>query len=489
MMTRTLSRRKRKALRNPVIRNVVARTKAQQALYANDFSVLNPTIWANEAINRLTPNMIISNLIARDFDTKVAKFGDVVNAYVPGTFEMTRKVALCDDVQFQDGSGTSIQVALNQWPQVGFLICDGEEDRSFFDLVENNLGPAVQAFAEGIDRIVGAQVYQFLDNVAGHLGAIDDSNIKDYLLEARQVMNLNNVPLGGRVMLLTPSTETEALKLDNMMTADKIGDDGTALREAILGRRYGWTLAMTQTQPEITAGQTARTADVNNAAGYAAGSTSIIFDGGSGAFTAGMWVTIAGDDTPQQVTAVGGGTNGTPLTISPGLRRFVADNAVITGLLPGAVDLVAGYAIKYVGDIHVDGFAVAPQLGQGLTFGTSTTVYTIISVVSTGGTDYDIQLDKPLAAAIVDDTTVNLLPAGKYNFGLMRNAFTLVNRPPPTPRAGTGAASKVVIDPVNRLSIRVTISYDAVKQAHRVVLDTFIGVGVLSRDLGVVMLG
>jgi hypothetical protein len=480
----------RKTSKN-LIRNVKVRSKLEQAMYANDFSILNPTIWANEAILRLTPNMIISNLIARDFDNKVAKFGDVVNAYIPGTFEMTRKVALCDDVVTQDASGSSIQVALNQWPQVSFLICDGEEDRSSFDLIENNLAPAVQALAEGIDRIVGSQVYQFLDNVAGHLGGIDDTTVKDYLLEARQVMNLKNAPLAGRVMLLSPSTETEALKLDSIMTADKIGDDGTALREAILGRRYGWTLAMTQTQPEISSGQTGFTDLVNNAAGYPVGATSIAFDGGT-SITAGMWVTITGDDTPQHVTAVGGGTNNTPMTIAPGLKRAVVDNAPIKVITPGAVNNAAGYAIKYVGAIAVDGFANSPpQLGQALTFGTSTVVYTIIKVttLNLGTGTFEIELDKPLGAAIADDAVVNLLPAGKYNFGLLRNAFTLVNRPLPAPRAGTGAASSVKVDPVNRISIRVVISYDAVKQAHRVTLDTLIGVGVLSRDLGVVMLG
>lgn len=66
----------------------------QRRTFANDFSILNPTIWANEAIIQLLPNMVLGNLIARDFDNSVARFGDIVNAYVPSTFVMNRKGSL-----------------------------------------------------------------------------------------------------------------------------------------------------------------------------------------------------------------------------------------------------------------------------------------------------------------------------------------------------------------------------------------------------------
>lgn len=474
------------------------RKTRRMATGANDFSILNPTIWANEAVAQLTPNMVVSNLIARDYDSKVALFGDIVNAYVPGTFNLTFKGALCENVTVQDATGSRVQVALDQWPQVAFLICDGEENRNTLDLIDLLIPPAVLAFAQGIDRIVGAQVYDFLDNASGHLGHVDETNIKDYILESREGLNRKNAPLAGRTMILTPGTETQALSLDTIMTADKVGDGGTALANAIIGRKYGFDFVMTQTQPEMISGQDLITAAVNNAAGYPAGTvTSLAFDGSSGGtVAAGQWAVIAGDDVPQHITAVAGGVS---VTITPGLKRAVADNAVITIVKPGAVNKAAGYAgtttsprvIGYRKGIDVDGFNATngPQLGQMLTFGTANDRYIVTQVTNNTGGAYTIVLNRPLAAAIVDNATVNLISAGKYNFALLKQAFVLVNRPLSAPRTGTGAVSKVVSDPINKISIRVTISYDPNKQGHLVVLDTLMGVGTLSHELGAVMLG
>jgi hypothetical protein len=477
---------------------LAGRSRRGQRFYANDFSVLNPTIWAQEAVAQLLPNMVVGNLVSRDLNRQVSKFGDIVNAYIPGTYEMTRKGAPCDNIVIQDSSGSSVQVSLNQWPQVSFQICDGEEDRSMLDLIETNLTPAITALALGVDRILGVQMYQFLENNAGHLNNLDETNIKRYILEARETMNRLNVPLRGRTMLIGPGTETEALALDAFTDASKVGDDGTALREAALGRKYGFDFIMTQTQPEISTGQTAITAAVNNAGGYAAGVTVLTMDtvaGGTPA--AGQWAVIDGDDTPQHVTASNGTTS---LTITPGLKRAVADNAVIRIVKPGAVNNAAGYAgtttnprvIGWAKEILVDGFANSPpQLGQLVSFGTQTHRYAItkLRIINAGAGTFGIELDTPLNTAIVDDMTVNLGPAGKYNFALLRNAFVMLVSAIPSPRAGTGAIARTVTDAINKVSIRVTIAYDKDIQAHVVTLDFFMGVGTLSNDLGLVMLG
>lgn len=475
------------------------RRKGLSRIGANDFSILNPVIWAQEAVPLLIPNMGISSLIRRDWDNQVSLFGDMVNAYVPGTFALKFKGAPCENIVSQDASGSRIQVALDQWPYISFVICDGEEDRNQLDMIDTLIPNAVLAFARGIDAIISGQVYQYLGSTGGRLGALTASNVKDYILETREVMNRNNAPADNRWMVMTPGTDTEALKLDTIVTAQNVDDGGDAIRRGILGSRYGFNYMMSQTQPEITFTQTKATAAVNNAAGYAAGATSIAFDGTVGtALAAGQWCVIAGDDTPQQISAV---TGGITLTITPGLKRAVADNAVIQVIMGALkVNNAAGYAgttasprvIGWRKPIAVDGVANSPpQIGQGVTFGTTTTMYTIIGVstINAGAGTYEITLDKPLVNALTDDQTVNLLPAGKYNFALATDGFVLVNRPLQAPRGGTGVLSYTINDPITKISIRVSISYDAVAQGHRVTIDTLMGIGKLVNGLGAAMLG
>lgn len=486
---------------------IKALSKRSRRSFLNDFSVLNPTLWANEAIIALLPNMVVGQLISRDFDTTVSRFGDVVNAFIPSKFVMNRKGALCDNVVTQDATGSRVQVPLNQWPQVSFLICDGEEDRNQLDLIDTLLTPAVQALAQGIDRILTAQVNQFLlDNVVGHANLVDSTTIRSYILAAREALNRKNVPVPGRALLLSPGTETQALEVDALTLAMDVGDNGQALREAALGRKYGFDIFMTQTQPEVAAGH--KTIGTVTAAAASAGATTVTL-AGAGIGTAGasllvgQWISIAGDDTPQQLTAVNVGASAGVCTIQPGLRSSVSANAVTLLLADGAVNNAAGYigttdsprVIGWAKEILVDGFtdsgaiSGAPQIGQFVSFGTDiVNRYTIIGLRVIGGGAFGITLDRPLITALADNAVVHLGPSGKYNFGFLRNAFTMVNRPLPQPRAQT-ALSRVITDPVNKISIRVTITYDGNKQAHLVTLDTLMGVGILNQDMGVVMLG
>lgn len=465
--------------------------KHYRTMYANDFSVLNPVIWANEAILQLQPNMVLGNLVSRDFDSKVAKFGDIVNAYVPSTFVMTRKGNLCDNVTIQDASGSSIQVALNQFPQVAFLICDGEEDRSALDLVNTLLIPAVIALAQGIDRILGCQVHQFNDQAGGHLLATDATQIANYVLDTREAMNRLNVPLAGRTMVVGPSTDTTLLQLDKFTTAQNTGDGGSALRTAILGQRDGFTFVMAQTQPEITNSQV--TVATTTTAAWGAGVATGILTSATG-WAAGMWFVVAGDDLPHQVLTLSTAT----ITFAPPLKRATASTAAIVAIKPGTINNVNGYngtqlhprTIGYAKAITVAGFANSPpQLGQMVTFGTDATRYGIIGVTNINAVngDFAITLDQPLVNAVANSATVNLGPAGAYNFALLAPAFALVNRPVSAPRVGTGVIAKTVQDPVNKISLRVTITYDQYKQGHLVVIDTLIGVGVLNKALGALM--
>lgn len=474
-------------------RRLLGRCMKSHRMYANDFSILNPTIWANEALVQLLPNMVLANLIARDFDNKVAKFGDVVNALVPSNFIMTKKGALCDPVVVQDASASSIQVALNQWPQVSFMICDGEEDRNALDLVDTLLTPAVVALAQGVDRILGSSVYQFSDTIGGHLGDLTPDNAIQFLLETREAMNRKNVPLPGRTLILTPGAETTALQVHPFTYANESGET-TALREATLGRKFGFDIFMTQTQPEISFGQQATTGTVTAPAGK--GATTVTLSSAAGV-SVGQWIVIDGDDAPQQIVGLAAAV----ATIAPGLHRDVAGGAAFRIVRGGTVNNGAGYigtsmnprVIGWAKEILVTGFPAnsMPELGQLVTFGADTERYAIngLRIISAATGDYGITLDRPLENAIADGDTVNLGPAGKYNFAFLRQAFTLVTRPLPQPRPGTGALSRVVSDPVNKISIRVTITYDGERQGHLVTLDFLMGVGVLDDRTGAVMLG
>jgi hypothetical protein len=448
--------------------------------YENDNDAFIPEMWANESLAILEENMVAGNLIHRDFSDEIANYGDVVNTRKPAEFTAKRKTD-SDSVTIQDASSANIPVALNQWIHVSFMIKDGERSKSFKDLVKFYVQPAMLANARLVDQIILGQAYRFRNSSYG--GFLKTASVEADLLALRESMNINKVPVENRRLIVTPKTETDLLSISNFIQAQTVGDDGTAMREARVGRKYGFDVFMCQNTPMTNTTNTQVTGAINSASGHPAGTTSLTVDGLSAAITAGTWFTVAGDMTPQQVVSTTGGATPTAIVCTPGLRRAVVDNAVVTLYTPGAVNNASGYSAGYVKEITVDGFSVAPQVGQGITFGTDTNVYSVVQVNGVIG----ITLDRPLVTAIADNDKVNIFPAGSYNFGFTRNALSLVSRPLAAPSSGTGALSATAN--YNGLGMRATITYNGEKQGHLVTLDALLGVAVLDSALGGVMFG
>jgi hypothetical protein len=111
---------------------------------------------------------------------------------------------------------------------------------------------------------------------------------------------------------------------------------------------------------------------------------------------AGEYISIAGNDQPDYITAATTGAGDTTdVTIAEGLVSAVASGAVVTAYK--ALDVDGAYATGYSKGILVDGYAAnkGPQIGQLMAFGTgaSRRVYTVIEVTNTTTTTATILLD------------------------------------------------------------------------------------------------
>lgn len=459
---------------------------------ANSLTAYNPELWANESVAILLENLVAAQLVHTDFRNEVASYGDVVNTRKPGEFTAKRKVDT-DDVTIQDATATNIQVELNQHWHTSFLIRDGEMSKSFKDLRAEYLEPAIWSIAQAVDKVVLGQYAQFLANTEGSQGAFSSTTAQQYIVDAHKRMNINKVPLGNRNFFLNPSLEAEMLKTDIFVSAEKLGDQGTALREASLGRRLGFNFFQVQNMASVT-GQldaAASTSLVDNASGYSAGATTIHIDTGGSNVSAGQWVVFGDDGTPQHITAVANlSTDDLDLTISPGLKRAVANDDTMKIYASGAVNQTSsptGYAAGWAKEIVVDGFTgSAVEVGQIVTFGTTTTKYVVIDVTESSGNTVGITLDRPLEAAIADGLSVNTGPGGEYGLACDRPAIALISRPLAMPE--TNLANAAVAN-FGGLGLRVVQTYDGTKQGHLITVDLLGGIKVLDNSRGVVLIG
>jgi hypothetical protein len=478
----------------------------QFVAFDNDFDTddraWNPEFWAAETLAILEENMVVGRLVHTDFSDEIKDFGDTVNTRKPGEFTAKRK-GVNDDVEVQSATADTVAVVLNQHVHTSFLIRDSEQSKSFKDLLEQYLAPAATSLARYIDLVLLGQVYQFLDNSYGDLDTInatagDAHNAKNLMLGVRNVQNKKKVSMTGRNLIITPDTETSALALDLFISAEQVGDEGTALREASLGRKLGYNTFQCQNTPSVV---DTGVLDADDADALPLGDLAFTSDGAAGAgYVAGQYIYFVDgttatlmDKSPHRITLIAGDV----VTFDRPIRVAMpsANNDVY--LVPmGAVALaehtLAGgptaYPAGYDKEIYVDGTGV-PQIGQLCSFNNAATLiageYCIIDVTAIGAGVYSIGLDRPLDNAIANNYTVGYGPGGDYNFAFTRGALALVNRPLAVPKV-QGVSSGVAS--YNGLSMRVTMTYDGNKQGTLVTLDMLCGVKVLDEDQGAVLI-
>jgi len=452
------------------------------ACYENNLDAFIPEQWAREGLEVLEENMVMANLVHRDFEPEIAKFGDVVNTRRPGEFKIRRKKDGTTLAQ-QDAVATNVQVPLDQWFYSSFVIRDGEGSKSFQELTDIYLRPAMQTIARGIDRALLGRVHAYLGAPAsrvGKLGGLTASTAKDYVLDAREKLNIAKSPMDGRKLVMAPTSETAMLKTDIFLKANERGDGGTALQNATLGRILGFETLMDQNVNCVLSGSETDTDPVTEP--YAAGTTGDLASVLAPAV--GEFVNIAGNDQPTWAVA----SDADSFQLNEALKYATEDNAVATRWVKCVT--AAAYAAGYSEGIALTVTAgKAPQVGQLLAFGTTpSTRHTYTVIESEGsGTSCTVYLDRPLVAAVSSGADTFPGPYGAMNLAFHRDALALVTRPLALP--DTRAGVMVGNADYNGITMRVLAQYDINAGGLIVNCDILAGVAVLNSSLLVPVLG
>lgn len=196
---------------------------------ANTF--LTPDIIAREALMVLRNNAVMANLVHRDYsDEFVNGIGDTITIRKPASFVAKEYNGSID---VQDATEGSVAVKMDKHLDVSFAVTSKQMAMEIEDFSKQLLVPAMQAFSDKVDKYLlglASEITQKVD-------ATD--SIQSDVVDARAYLTKNAAPLTERRFVYGTETEAELLKTDLFISAEKVGDEGTALREASLGRKFG----------------------------------------------------------------------------------------------------------------------------------------------------------------------------------------------------------------------------------------------------------
>lgn len=198
---------------------------------ANTF--LTPEIIAREALMVLRNNAVMANLVYRDYsDEFVAAVGDTISVRKPAKFEAKE---FSTDVEVQTATEESVPVVMDKHLDVTFAVTSKEMTLDIQDFSEQLLTPAMQAFADKVDKYL----IDLEKGVTSRLEKTDGTVGQSDIVAVRKFLTQNAAPLTDRYFVFDADVEADLLNTDLFVSSEKVGDNGTALREASLGRKFG----------------------------------------------------------------------------------------------------------------------------------------------------------------------------------------------------------------------------------------------------------
>jgi len=125
---------------------------------------------AVDALPALMSNLVMGNLVNRDYEPTLAQAGDTVNVPIPPTL-VANNIAEGGTVQTQNPSLGNAQIVLNTHVEATFQIPDVTKVLAVPDLLKLYMQPAVVALAERIETDLLGLYAQFTSNtIAGMPG-------------------------------------------------------------------------------------------------------------------------------------------------------------------------------------------------------------------------------------------------------------------------------------------------------------------------------
>ena len=246
---------------------------------------LTPEVVAKEALMVLQSNLVMADLVHRDYADEFVAVGDTVSIRKPAKFVAKNFTGATED---QDISEGSVPVKLDRFRDVTVAVTSKQMALDIADFSKQVVEPAMQAIAQAIDEdllAVGVEHAGFVKE-----GTENAADLSDIAALAKH-LDLQKAPSGDRALVLHPEHKYRYALTDNLSAVSYAGDNQT-LRDALLGRVYTLDTYMDQNAPD-SAAETSGTATKLCVTGNM-GDTAVTVSGMDGTVVAGDGFILGG---------------------------------------------------------------------------------------------------------------------------------------------------------------------------------------------------
>lgn len=342
-------------------------------------TILTPDVIAREALMLLDGNLIAGSLMYRDYESEFnsgKKISDTVSIRRPADFTVVEFTG--SENAAQAVNETSIDLVLERHFDVPIKITDAEMTLELDDFSGRILAPAMSKMAQAIDTYLLGKAYNFASVYASSTFAA----LSNFAGVRRELQD-NLVPQMGRYILAGNGLEQDMLGIDAVISAEKRGDGGEALRSASVGHVMGFDIFSSPYWVETA--QTAGAAALTLSTAAIAGATTITVGASATGYVTGERMSIAGYGDVKTTSAAAG-----VITLAEPLRKAVASGVAVTSVSSGTNYTPRGFA----GHRNSLGFAMVPLVKPNGAKAAATISYKGLSCRVVYDYDFAIKTDK-----------------------------------------------------------------------------------------------
>jgi len=407
---------------------------------ATSNTFLTPDVIAREALMILENNLISPQVMSTSATSEFtgAKVGDTISIRKPAFFVATEFESgslgnSASTVTMQDAVEHSVSLKIEKLFDVSFEVTNAELALELDQFNSRMLTPAMAALTQQIDSYAFSKMSQlgglpqFTNGSYTNSMSAAPSDLSAFanIVEA---MNVQNIPVAGRNMILSPAMQTKMYEIESFIRADIRGGGFTSpVQEATMGRYMGLDMMMSQNLPTHTLG------------------------------------TAKDDAGTLQVSA----------------DKYEGEQSItVSGASDGTATLKAGdtLSILYIDGVRRDHVVMA-----------DTTLGGTINISPLYGHDQAVIVEGTGHKVVEANASVKVKAHGddatwKVGGAFIPDAFQLVFVPQPEPM-GPGTSSATVS--YNGMSIRVLQTYDHIKKKDMISLDCMVGCKAVDARLGV----
>lgn len=205
---------------------------------ANTF--LNGSIISRTAVGLLARQLVLPQTVTRVAQTEFGGGnGDTVTVRVRTKVAARTQSTPGSAITYDDLTETSVALQVSHLYN-GVKVTDEDLTLEIADFGAQVLDPQVAGIAEGAEDEIGTAMNGLAVDDSFAVAATDDDT-EGKILDAREALSSSDVPAGDRFLAVSPEIATRLLKIDKFVRVNESGSD-SALRDAILGRIYGFTV-------------------------------------------------------------------------------------------------------------------------------------------------------------------------------------------------------------------------------------------------------